>query len=154
MKRNISLAFVLVVILSLAVNPIAWAQTTGTSQSGTVTGGGTLNTGTSQVTFDPGSNVSDATVDPVGTGALDDLGGDGNSPPPTGTGFLSEGATIDFGGVQFSSRSVLVCFPDPGAGAVRRWDVALNRWVTFPTFTQNGLRCTRTRLPGTYAVIG
>lgn len=162
MKRILGASFTLVVILALTVSSIAVAQgTTGTSQSGSTSGGGTLNTGTSQVTFTGGSNVSHASVDPVGTSGLDDLGTDGEpdgstggSPPPAGTDFLSEGAFLDFGGVTFSSRSVLVCFPDPGAGAVRRWNGTLNRWVTFPTFTQNGLRCTRTRVPGTYAVIG
>ena len=156
-KALISLAFALIMVLSLTLT--AYAQTTGTgdSDSGISDDGGTLDTGTASANIPPGT-ANRGTADPVSADGLDDLGGNGNSPPPTGQSFLSEGITLNLfdtaGPLTSFPHPVQVCFPNPGSGAIRFWDATNGIWQVFPTTLVGGQLCTWTSVPGTFAVIG
>ena len=168
MKQKTLIASIVALVLVLSMTMTAWAQTAGESQ--TCEGRTyTCDTGTGNVTWEEGAgtDVQWGRVDPVGILDLDDLGGMGNSPPPPGLNFLSEGLTFNLfgtaGPLSFFPTPVLVCFPDPGAGAIRFWTGDPTRpdggWQIFPTFDGDALGhtgeiCTYTNVPGTFAVIG
>jgi len=156
-KAFLSLIFTLIMLLSLTLP--AYAQTTGTgaSASGLTAIGGTLDTGTASVNI-PSGTANSGTADPVSITDLDDLGGSGNSLPPTGQSFLSEGITVNLfgtaGPLTTFANPVQVCFPNPGSGAVRFWDATNSIWQIMPTTSVGGQLCTSTSVPGTFAVIG
>ena len=168
MKPKVLISVVAVLVLALSVTMTVWAQTAGESQS--CEGDAyTCDTGTGNVTWEQGAGtgVQRGRVDPVGVLDLDDLGGMGHSPPPTGLNFLSEGLTFNLfgtaGPLSFFPTPVLVCFPNPGAGAIRFWTGDPTRpdggWQVFPTFDggalgHSGEICTYTQVPGTFTVIG
>lgn len=170
MKSKYFFSLVLTLVLVLSFPLAALAQTGGTSQSNNNFGtGGTLSTGTGRVTV-PSGTADRGRVDPVGTDDLDDLGGTGNSPPPTGQSFLSEGITLNLWGstggpLSSFSNPVKVCFPTPAVpgAAVRYWVAPYvdangasqgGYWQIMPTFSENGQTCTTTSVPGTFALIG
>ncbi len=119
-------------------------------------GDATLNTGTGSATvpagaFPPGGKaiVNEETQAELAA----------NYPPlPLGLAFQGNGLNLvilDANGnpVKFFNRSVLICFPATRRMVIRHFDTRLNRWIAFPTTFRNGLVCTRTRLPGTYAPV-
>ena len=128
MKSKYLFSLVLTLVLVLSFPLAALAQTGGTSQTDSSFGdGGTLDTGTGSATV-PSGTADRGRVEPVGTDDLDDLGGTGNSPPPTGQSFLSEGITLNLWGatggpLSSFSNPVKVCFPTPAVpgAAVRHW---------------------------------
>jgi len=169
MKTKWIVSLVVVLVLALSVTMTVWAQTAGESQSCDGTAN-TCDTGTGNVTWEGGAGAGAVrgVVEPIGILDLDDLGGVGNSPPPTGLNFLSEGLTFRLFDalnrqIAYFPTPVLICFPDPGAGAIRFWTGDPTRpdggWQIFPTFSGNlvghpGEICTYTNVPGTFTVIG
>ncbi|MBC8509802.1 MAG: hypothetical protein ISR58_05690 [Anaerolineales bacterium] len=168
MKTKWIVSIVVVLVLALSVTMTVWAQTAGESQS-CDGDANTCDTGTGNVTWQQGAGtgVQRGQVSPVTILDLDDLGGIGNSTPPTGLNFLSEGVTFNLfgsaGPLSYFPVPVLICFPDPGAGAIRFWTGDPTRpdggWQIFPTFSgglvgHSGEICTYTNVPGTFTVIG
>ena len=168
LKTFFSLVLAMVFVLSLTMT--AFAQTGGQpSSDDDFSDGGTLDTGNGSATV-PEGTAQRGRLDPVGSDDLDDLGGTGNSPPPTGQSFLSEGITLNLWGstggpLSSFSNPVKVCFPTPPVpgAAVRHWVPPYvdasgvsqgGYWQIMPTFSEGGQTCTNTSVPGTFALIG
>ena len=159
MKLKTFFSFVIAMVLVLGLTMTAFAQTAGEpSSDDDFSDGGTLDTGNGSATV-PSGTAQRGRLDPVGQDDLDDLGGTGNSPPPAGQSFLSEGITLnlwdDAGPLSSFPHAVKVCFPAPPGGAtIRFWDATNEIWQVFPTFADSGQLCTFTTVPGTFALTG